>query len=90
MNPKSKILITAVRAGKMTDPGGMTTTQDITHVVEDSYDDVRQQLHALAHKDLIVGKTFGEQEVWSVPVEKKETPVGTPMPTSTRGPHTGE
>lgn len=87
MSTESQILITAVKNGEMTDPGGMTTTQDITHVVEGSYDAVKQQLHALANQDLIVGRTFGREEVWSVPNKHKETPVGTPMPTSTRDPH---
>ena len=90
MSTESQILITAVKTGEMTDPGGMTTTQDITHVVEDSYDAVKQQLHTLANQGLIVGRMFGREEVWSVPEENKETLVGTPMPTNTRDPHAGK
>jgi len=74
----------------MTDAGAMTTTEDVTHAVEDSYNAVDKQLHTLADEDIIERKIFGNEKVWVVPDDSGQNPVKTPMPTDTRDPHAGE
>lgn len=89
MSPDSQTLVAAVEAGTLTDPGAMTTTQDIVHAVDGSYSAVHKQLHILADEDVIESKTFGKQEVWVVPSDSGHSPVRTPLVTNTRDPHAG-
>ncbi|MEF8821459.1 MAG: winged helix-turn-helix domain-containing protein [Halovenus sp.] len=90
MSSNSKKLIAAVEAGELTDPGAMTTTQDIAHAVEDSYSTVHKQLRTLADDGVIERKTFGNMEVWVVPDDGGNAPARTPMPTDTRDPDAGK
>lgn len=90
MSTDSQTLVDAVEAGEMTDPGAMTTTQDITNAVTGSYGDVDEQLHSLADEDVIERKIFGDEEVWVVPDDGGRAPVKTPMPTDTRDPDGGK
>lgn len=88
----SQPLIDAVKAGEMTDHGGMTTTRDIADVVTDSYWTVDEKLHALEQEGLIESTSFGNEHVWFVPDDDtdplvKTTPDRT-ISTSTRDPLT--
>lgn len=89
MSTDSQTLIAAVEAGEMTDPGAMTTTQDVANAVGDSYSAVDEQLHTLANEGVIECKIFGNEEVWVVPEDSGQTPDRSPMPTTTRDPHAG-
>jgi len=87
MTTDSQELIDAVRAGELTDPGGMTTTDDVAQVVSASRETVEQKLQALEQEGLIETKTFGNERVWVVPGDDdNESPDKTPMPTDTRAP----
>lgn len=81
-------LIDAVRNGETTDPGGMTTTQDITDVVPESYWTVEEELRALRREGAVESKIFGGQRVWVVPDNGRNQIATTPMPTTTREPVT--
>jgi predicted transcriptional regulator len=80
-------LVDAVRAGELTDPGAMTTTDDVAQVVSDSRETVKQKLQALEQEELIESKTFGNKRVWVVADDNgNDSPDKTPMPTDTRAP----
>lgn len=80
----------AVEAGEMTDPGGMTTTQDIADVVPDSYSTVEKKLLSLERDGYIESRTFGNDRVWFVTDDQKdsqaETTLEEPIGTATRDP----
>lgn len=89
MTTDSQTLIEAVKAGEMTDAGGMTTTQDVADVVPDSYETVVEKLRALEREGAIESKTFGNERVWIVTEDTDdmdEKPTETPIPTDTRAP----
>jgi hypothetical protein len=86
MTTDPQTLIDAVRDGEMTDPGAMTTTQDVTDVVPESYAIVEQELRALERDGVIESTTFGDQRVWVVPDDSQTQTDTTPMPTTTREP----
>lgn len=81
-------LIDAVRNGETTDPGGMTTTQDVADVVPESYWTVEEELRALKYEGALESKIFGNQRVWVVPDNERNQTATTPMPTTTREPVT--
>lgn len=87
-NPQE--LVDAIEAGKMTDAGGMTTTQDVTDVVPYSYNTVAEKLHALEHDGVVESGTFGSDRVWTVAHDgdgsPDETTTALSIHTSTRGP----
>ena len=74
----------------MTDPGAMTTTEDVTRTVQDSYNAVDNQLHTLADEGIIERRIFANEEVWVVPDDSEQNPARTLMPTNTRDPHGGK
>jgi hypothetical protein len=92
MTTEAETLVDAVRAGEMTDPGGMPTSQDIADVVTESYRTVDEKLHALDREGLLTSTTFGDERVWLVPDDDADTPVETTpdrtIPTATRDPRT--
>ncbi|MCU4717964.1 hypothetical protein [Halapricum hydrolyticum] len=89
MTTTSQELIEAVKAGEMTDAGGMTTTQDVADVVSDSYETVAEKLRALERDGAIESKIFGGERVWIVSADTDVSDVTsdeTPIPTDTRAP----
>jgi hypothetical protein len=84
MTTDSQALIDAVEAGETTDPGGMTTTQDVADVVPESYWTVEERLRALRLEGRVESKIFGNERVWVVPGDGGDEPQTVPMPTSTR------
>jgi len=83
-------LIEAVNAGELTDPGGMTTTQDIADILGASYAAVDEQLHAMERAGLVESTTFGNDRVWVVPSAdtdgSDEVRTDQPISTTTRDP----
>ncbi|ERH09298.1 MAG: hypothetical protein J07HX64_01051 [halophilic archaeon J07HX64] len=81
-------LIDAVREGETTDAGGMTTTQDVTDVVSESYWTVEEELRTLRREGAVESKIFGNQRVWVVPDNSRDQTSTAHMPTTTREPVT--
>jgi hypothetical protein len=88
MSTDRQTLIDAVREGETTDPGGMTTTQDVADVVPESYWTVEEELRALRREGAVESKIFGNQRVWVVPDNSRKQTSTAPMPTTTREPAT--
>lgn len=86
MTVDRQTLIEAVRKGEMTDPGGMTTTQDVTDVLPKSYWTVEEELRTLEREGAVESKIFGNQRVWVVPDGGRTETATSPMPTTTREP----
>ncbi len=92
MTTETQTLINAVKAGEMTDPGGMTTTQDVVDVVGYSSTTVDRKLRALEREGVVESTTFGGDRVWVVPDEGDDSPDETTadraISTTTRDPLT--
>lgn len=58
----------------MTDAGGMTTTQDVAHVVPYAHGAVDEKLHALEHEGVVERTTFGNDRVWVVADDGDDSP----------------
>ena len=87
MKSKSQIILDAVEAGELTDPGAMTTTRDVVNVVQYSDRTVEEELHALEADGTLESTTFGGTVVWKVTADadgRAETSTDEPMPTTTR------
>jgi len=87
---EAQTLIDAIEAGEMTDPGGMTTTQDIADTLGDSYETVEEKLRVMERAGLVESKTFGNDRVWVVPDDdtdsSEEISTDQPISTTTRDP----